>query len=171
MRRTNTSWPSDNIWLLSVNIIKLCAGSELPYQLAAGLLQVHSGPGWEVLPGQQHEGHQSGQQGEGGSLPWSGGQGQAEIFLDWRGSQQREHPLALGQEIQRRELVQHWRVRDTTGRWTGVWLPLCFRLELPQPDNREGDEVCLAVLNNFYADGIRFHDVSCHHKKPVICQA
>merc|ERR1711971_1219201 len=44
-------------------------------------------------------------------------------------------------------------------------------VKLPQPDNREGDEVCLAVLNNFYADGIRFHDVSCHHKKPVICQA
>ena len=44
-------------------------------------------------------------------------------------------------------------------------------LDLPQPDNREGDEVCLAVLNNFYGDGIRFHDMSCHHKKPVICQA
>ena len=41
----------------------------------------------------------------------------------------------------------------------------------PQPDNREGDEFCVAVLNNFYADGIRFHDVSCHHKKPVICEA
>merc|ERR1711936_544775 len=41
----------------------------------------------------------------------------------------------------------------------------------PQPGNREGNEFCLAVLNNFYADGIRFHDVSCHHKKPVICQA
>jgi len=40
-----------------------------------------------------------------------------------------------------------------------------------QPDNREGNEECLAVLNNFYKDGIRFHDVSCHHKKPVICQA
>ena len=24
-----------------------------------------------------------------------------------------------------------------------------------QPDNREGDENCLAVLNNFYDDGIR----------------
>ena len=54
----------------------------------------------------------------------------------------------------------------------------------PQPDNREGDETCLAVLNNFYNDGIRyilrstflifysrFHDVSCHHKKPTICEA
>ena len=45
------------------------------------------------------------------------------------------------------------------------------RADRPQPDNREGDEFCLAVLNNFYADGIRFHDVSCHHKKPVICEA
>merc|ERR1711975_176751 len=41
----------------------------------------------------------------------------------------------------------------------------------PQPDNREGDEFCLAVLNNFYNDGIRFHDVSCHHTKPIICEA
>merc|ERR1711874_345056 len=41
----------------------------------------------------------------------------------------------------------------------------------PQPDNREGDEVCLAVLNNFYNDGVRFHDVSCHHRKPIICEA
>ena len=24
-----------------------------------------------------------------------------------------------------------------------------------QPDNREGDESCLAVLNNFYNDGVR----------------
>lgn len=49
-------------------------------------------------------------------------------------------------------------------------LSVC-RADRPQPDNREGDEECLAVLNNFYADGIRFHDVSCHHKKPVICEA
>ena len=41
----------------------------------------------------------------------------------------------------------------------------------PQPDNREGDENCLAVLNNFYNDGIKYHDVSCHHRKPTICQA
>ena len=40
-----------------------------------------------------------------------------------------------------------------------------------QPDNREGDETCLAVLNNFYNDGVKFHDVSCHHRKPVICEA
>merc|ERR1711955_197130 len=41
----------------------------------------------------------------------------------------------------------------------------------PQPDNREGNEFCLAVLNNFYNDGIVFHDVSCHHAKPTICEA
>ncbi|KAK7072150.1 Lectin C-type domain [Halocaridina rubra] len=40
----------------------------------------------------------------------------------------------------------------------------------PQPDNREGDENCLAVLNNFYKDGIKWHDVACHHPKPIICE-
>lgn len=44
-----------------------------------------------------------------------------------------------------------------------------------QPDNRakgeEGiDESCLGILNNFYADGIKWHDVACHHKKPTICE-
>jgi hypothetical protein len=42
---------------------------------------------------------------------------------------------------------------------------------VPQPDNREGNEFCLAVLNNFYKDGIVFHDVACHHEKPTICEA
>jgi hypothetical protein len=45
----------------------------------------------------------------------------------------------------------------------------------PQPDNREQaekgrDEACLAVLNNLYGDGLQWHDVACHHVKPVICQ-
>ncbi|XP_045618994.2 uncharacterized protein [Procambarus clarkii] len=41
----------------------------------------------------------------------------------------------------------------------------------PQPDNREnGQENCLAILNNFYQDGIKWHDVACHHVKPVICE-
>ncbi|ROT65260.1 mannose-binding protein [Penaeus vannamei] len=41
----------------------------------------------------------------------------------------------------------------------------------PQPDNREqGGENCLAVLNNFYDDGVRWHDVGCHHEKPIICE-
>lgn len=45
----------------------------------------------------------------------------------------------------------------------------------PQPDNRElqqggAPENCLAVLNNFYNDGIHWHDVACHHKKPWVCE-
>ncbi|XP_042893102.1 pulmonary surfactant-associated protein D-like [Penaeus japonicus] len=41
----------------------------------------------------------------------------------------------------------------------------------PQPDNREeGGENCLAVLNNFYNDGVKWHDVGCHHEKPIICE-
>merc|ERR1712001_169883 len=40
-----------------------------------------------------------------------------------------------------------------------------------QPDNREGDEFCVGVLNNFYNDGVRFHDISCHHRKPIICES
>ncbi|XP_066987461.1 lectin-like [Macrobrachium rosenbergii] len=42
---------------------------------------------------------------------------------------------------------------------------------IPQPDNREdGKEFCLAVLNYFYQDGITWHDVACHHPKPIICE-
>jgi len=45
----------------------------------------------------------------------------------------------------------------------------------PQPDNRElsqggAPENCLAILNNFYNDGIHWHDVACHHKKPWVCE-
>jgi len=48
-------------------------------------------------------------------------------------------------------------------------------LRRPQPDNREalenrGDEACIGILNNFYKDGIKWHDIECRHKKPVICQ-
>ncbi|XP_037802013.1 L-selectin-like [Penaeus monodon] len=40
-----------------------------------------------------------------------------------------------------------------------------------QPDNYEhGHELCLAVLNNFYNDGIKWHDVACHHEKPIVCE-
>ena len=51
----------------------------------------------------------------------------------------------------------------------------CFSLRRAQPDNREQreggeDEACIAVLNNFYADGIKWHDVNCDHKKPIICE-
>jgi len=39
-----------------------------------------------------------------------------------------------------------------------------------QPDSREGEEACMAVLNNFYDDGIKWHDVACHHEKPIVCE-
>ena len=46
---------------------------------------------------------------------------------------------------------------------------------LPQPDNRElkqggAPENCLAILNNFYNDGVHWHDVACHHVKPWVCE-
>ena len=53
---------------------------------------------------------------------------------------------------------------------------IIIRAGLPQPDNRAAGEqppspeVCLAILNNFYADGIKWHDVACHHKKPTVCE-
>jgi len=37
----------------------------------------------------------------------------------------------------------------------------------PQPD---GGEKCLAILNDVYRDGVKFHDVACHHRKPVVCE-
>jgi len=39
-----------------------------------------------------------------------------------------------------------------------------------QPDGR-GSEHCLAILNNFYNDGVKFHDVGCSHTKPTVCEA
>lgn len=45
----------------------------------------------------------------------------------------------------------------------------------PQPDNREheegtGEESCVGILNNFYNDGVKWHDVACHHQKPWVCE-
>lgn len=45
-----------------------------------------------------------------------------------------------------------------------------------QPDNRElrvtnkNDEACLAILNNFYNDGVVWHDIACYHKKYFVCE-
>merc|ERR1712168_780287 len=64
---------------------------------------------------------------------------------------------------------------------------------IPQPDNFEGikegplqaennigitveglqefhDEACLAVLNDKYQDGIKWHDVACHFRSVIICE-
>ncbi|KAG8232444.1 hypothetical protein J437_LFUL012368 [Ladona fulva] len=48
-------------------------------------------------------------------------------------------------------------------------------LKVKQPDNREFKqggpaENCLAILNNFYNDGVNWHDVACHHRKPIVCE-
>ena len=41
----------------------------------------------------------------------------------------------------------------------------------PQPDNRDRrGENCLAILNNIFRDGIKWHDIGCHHTKQVICE-
>ena len=32
------------------------------------------------------------------------------------------------------------------------------------------DEACIAMLNNFYADGAVWHDIACYHTKPFICE-
>ncbi len=58
------------------------------------------------------------------------------------------------------------------------FIKTCFFLlssGIRQPDNREeregGEtESCVAVLNNFYGDGIKWHDVACTHEKPIICE-
>ena len=34
----------------------------------------------------------------------------------------------------------------------------------------QNDEACLAVLNNFYGDGIKWHDIACYHKKWYVCE-
>ena len=34
----------------------------------------------------------------------------------------------------------------------------------------EHDEACLAVLNNFYADGVVWHDIACYHEKFFVCE-
>ncbi|XP_045107286.1 uncharacterized protein LOC123502133 [Portunus trituberculatus] len=41
---------------------------------------------------------------------------------------------------------------------------------VPQPDNREGNEYYIALLNNIYKDGIKWHDIANSHEKPVICE-
>merc|ERR1712152_66431 len=32
------------------------------------------------------------------------------------------------------------------------------------------DEACLAVLNNKYGDGIKWHDVACHFRSVIVCE-
>ncbi|XP_059490613.1 uncharacterized protein LOC132205534 [Neocloeon triangulifer] len=62
----------------------------------------------------------------------------------------------------------------TTDRINNDWSP-SGGLGRPQPDNREAaqggaTENCLAILNQFYKDGVNWHDVACHHFKPWVCE-
>jgi len=48
-------------------------------------------------------------------------------------------------------------------------------LKKDQPDNAEfginnTTESCLALLNNLYNDGVKWHDVACYHRKHVLCE-
>jgi hypothetical protein len=66
------------------------------------------------------------------------------------------------------------KLAPTTDRLQGDW-SANGGIGLPQPDNREikqggASENCLAVLNNFYNDGVHWHDVACHHKKSWVCE-
>jgi len=62
----------------------------------------------------------------------------------------------------------NWANGRSTGAF-GNWSPT-GGARRPQPDNREGNEFCVGVLNNFYRDGVKYHDIACHHRKPVICE-
>ncbi|XP_033229455.1 uncharacterized protein LOC117180927 isoform X1 [Belonocnema kinseyi] len=65
------------------------------------------------------------------------------------------------------------KIGPTTQRNTGDWSHTGGYGQ-QQPDNREAaqgnDESCLSILNNFYNDGIKWHDVACHHVKPFVCE-
>lgn len=66
------------------------------------------------------------------------------------------------------------KIAPTTDRTQGDWSEN-GGIGLPQPDDREykqggAHEHCLALLNQFYNDGVNWHDVACHHKKPFVCE-
>lgn len=65
------------------------------------------------------------------------------------------------------------KIGATSQRNTGDW-SYTGGYNQAQPDNREAaqgnDESCLSILNNFYNDGLKWHDVACHHLKPFVCE-
>merc|ERR1712002_482038 len=59
---------------------------------------------------------------------------------------------------------------NSTQGWAGDWSSTGGSGQR-QPDNREfaengNDESCVAVLNNFYNDGVVWHDVACNTSSP-----
>ena len=69
--------------------------------------------------------------------------------------------------------VQPWSQTGYIGQFLGSHQPA-----RPQPDNAEyllhrsppTQEACLSVNNNWFEDGISWHDTACYHKKPFICE-
>lgn len=63
-----------------------------------------------------------------------------------------------------------WRDGKTVGECYENW-SRDGSLHIRQPDNAQGNEYCMAMLNNhFDNDGIVWHDVPCHEKKSFVCQ-
>ena len=106
--------------------------TRLPRVLATWLHLVHSEPGGELLPSERDETDLDRQQREGERVLGSGRQREAEVLLDWRQRERQEHQVAKKniqkgtnkllnklikkhqvaqrQEVQQRQVVQHWRV-------------------------------------------------------------
>ncbi|XP_066258590.1 uncharacterized protein [Euwallacea similis] len=62
----------------------------------------------------------------------------------------------------------------TTSRDANDWSPTGDK-GVQQPDNKEFNlngktENCIAVLNNKYNDGIRWHDEVCSRRRPFVCE-
>ncbi|KAJ4436331.1 hypothetical protein ANN_18962 [Periplaneta americana] len=72
-----------------------------------------------------------------------------------------------------KQRIARAKIGPTTQRNSGDWSHT-GGFGQAQPDNREAaqgnDESCLSILNNFYNDGIKWHDVACHHLKPFVCE-
>ena len=139
--------------------------TRLPRLVAPWLHLIHTEPGRQLLPSERDEADLNRQQRQGEGVPGPGGQGEAEVLLD-RGQRERpQHQVAQWPEVQQRQMVQHWRVSWSLFTQLRISVDLFLSPKLSfqylfsagraQPDNREGDENCLAVLNNFYDDGVR----------------
>jgi hypothetical protein len=100
-------------------------------------------------------------------------EGRRGLLLDWREGQNIDQPPG------RRHNNVNWSNNGGKAKivtLNGVKITI-FKENQPQPDNREGDEVWLTYimrlmrLIDLYYDGVTFHDIACHHKKPIICEA
>merc|ERR1712226_173224 len=83
---------------------------------------------------------------EGVSGIWTGGRVTPDkTFLDWENGA--SEPVRAG--------FHPWSPQGRNGR--------------PQPDGF-GTENCVAVLNDFFADGVKYHDLGCEQRRPTVCE-